>query len=238
MPQPLTKFDVTGGFKLSPAVIGEEPALALHVAEVVTTWAFVEAALGASLAKILGTSAEVGIAMHSAIVSGPAKSAAIQAVADLLLTGEELEIFQSLLRLTTAAAKERHPIAHGLWARSPTIPDALLLVEPAEWVSMYASLAVWKGHLAAPIRGMKPEAICVYRERDFTSITKRSCRLLSYFVRFWALLDGPESERGERRQALLNEPDIRRELVHLQQAREKNQTPQKQSPPAAPPPTR
>jgi hypothetical protein len=106
------------------------PELAAMIAHIATLWPWVEFQAGLCLAQILGGKSNVGLAMYTAVVAGPAQKLMLEQAAKVGLEGERRDVFLALLRLFESLQKRRNPLAHWLWGISTDLPDALLAAEP------------------------------------------------------------------------------------------------------------
>lgn len=57
---------------------------------------------------------------------------AIKAVAERVVAPEELELFRTLMNAIERASKDRHRLAHWVWAYTPSLMDAFVLFDPAD----------------------------------------------------------------------------------------------------------
>jgi len=126
MPQPLSNVRSRAAIDLEVSSIMEEPELAALIGGIVGACSILEAKIAQLFAELMGTKAEFGVAIHYAIVSGPAHADVLKAVADKALSGRRRELLQALVELAKKAMKRRHLMTHGLWGHSPDIPKALL----------------------------------------------------------------------------------------------------------------
>jgi hypothetical protein len=140
MPQPLSKVRRVAAIDLEVSSIMEEPELAAFIGYIIDACSILDAKMAESLAELMGTKAEFGVAIHYAIVSGPAHTEVLKAVAEKALSGRRRELLQALVELARKAMKSRHLMAHGLWGHSPDIPKALLLIPPEVEVDLRARI--------------------------------------------------------------------------------------------------
>lgn len=107
----------------------DHPALATLIAYAITDWARVEASLGTALILMLGAEAKAAAAMYGSLKSPQAKAETFLAVARMVLNKELAETFEAVLIHLNRVAETRNRLAHGLWATSRDVPNALLVVD-------------------------------------------------------------------------------------------------------------
>jgi hypothetical protein len=167
-PQPLSRVRPNARALPGPETLySQRPNLAPLAMAVIAHWSEIEAKTASMLAFILRAEAAPTMAMLQAIRSASAQMDMIAAAGSSKLAGEELDIFEAIIRLARNAAKKRHPIAHHIWAFAMDMVDAALLVEPAAYTEMFVTLSTSE----TPMMGsLDNNRVMVYRERDFVEI--------------------------------------------------------------------
>ncbi len=133
MPQPLSKVKPDASVNIgnnSDNPSDHRPQLSLLAMKVIAEWSILESFNNALFVKLLGANPAPGAAMYSSLSGGNAKRDALNAVAQVALTEEELEIFNAIIWLYQSAIKERNKVAHWVWGNSPNLLDAVLLCDP------------------------------------------------------------------------------------------------------------
>lgn len=177
---------------------------------------------------MLGATARPAAAMFAALTSTQAQMAALRAATDSLVQPREMEMFEIVVSFVGSALKERNRVAHWLWAHSPELPDAILLVDPAESLERQVALTEVFHELAdvppVPGRlGYDRTKIMVYREHDLLGIVDRLERA-QWFSDLFRNLANPQNLQPDRIYALLAaEPEIATALARLRE-RQKTQT--------------
>jgi len=182
-PQPLSSVKSDARIIPNPGVLRAQPTLAPLIADVISLWSHIEANLATVLARMLVASAQAGMAMYQAVRSPNAQFDMLKALARETLAPAQLPIFEAAMRLVRRFGRQRDRIAHWLWAYSPDLPDALLLIDPNRAAEYHASLAE---HLmqfphpagtvnTAPVNAtqfpaLNPAIVLVYRDKDFQEV--------------------------------------------------------------------
>jgi len=226
MPQPLYKVSPRAAFYISHTPSRDRLKCALLIADVISAGSYLEVWLGAVLARILGTSAETGIAMYMSISNAAAQRAVITAAATSLLKGEDLDLFMAMLQVASKARGKRNTIAHAIWACSPDLPDSLLLIPPPVYLKSHSKAAAEELPLYQG-GGIDFKDIYVYKESDLSEIVAQATRSINNLQSFDFYLhpDQTEPEHDRLRKTLCAEPDIQRELLRIQRGRKSTPTP-------------
>ncbi|MGQ0429135.1 MAG: hypothetical protein ACT4UQ_04300 [Gammaproteobacteria bacterium] len=142
MPNPLHKVNRKASANIAIGAITERPDLALHVADVISTWAHCDSMLVAMLARFLKVDAAwVVNQMLEALTSSDARRAAIAGAAKAALKPKEYAVYEKVMKQIAPSRNTRHVFAHWLWGVSPEIPDALLLMDPADFTRAQLTIA-------------------------------------------------------------------------------------------------
>ena len=203
MPQPLARVSPTASVVIGNA--GDRPlerhaALAAVALEAIASWSNVEAFLFRLFIQLLGGNESLAASVYLALEGQSAKTNAIKAAAANALSGraEELRVLEAVLSIAKTNEKERNKLAHWIWGDSPTLPDALLLIDPRSNLDALDS----------------SEMIYVYREQDFRSIIQANDRLCGFGLRLKFVLSGHVANQdGRLIDELLREPEIAERLM-------------------------
>ncbi len=209
MPQPLPKVKRHASFVISSSLGTDRPILAPYIVDVIATWASVEVWLGSCLARVLGASAETGIAMFTALNSGTAQRDVIRAVARSELKGDDLTLFLAVLNVALDTAKPRNIIAHGVWALSPQIPEGVLLIPPRTYLDWQGKEVAGKGE-----GHIDTSTVLVYKEKDFQEIVQRIITARNNLQLLWMYLDQRATPklRERSRTQLMGQPQIQENI--------------------------
>jgi hypothetical protein len=203
-PQPLSR--VRPNAKVLPGaetLYTLRPNLAPLAMGVIAHWSEIEARTAAMLAFVLRAEAAPTMAMLQAIRSASAQIDMIEAAASSKLAGEQLEMFDAIIRLVRNAAKKRHPIAHHIWAFAMDMVDAALLIEPSAYLEMFVTLSTTE---TAQLLDIDNKRVMVYRERDFQEIIEEMKAVLSCIDRVTFILHGTKNLSPKTYEMLSAEP--------------------------------
>lgn len=200
MPQPLSRVAPNANVVIGNVgdyPLRRHPELALLAIEVIASWSNVEAFMLNVFVEMMGGPADTAATVFMALESQPAKSAAINAVADAELHDHHRDLLRVLLAMAKSYGKSRDKIAHWIWGDSPQLPDALLLANPKDRARLPLSR----------------EGILVYREPDFRTIIMGNERLAGFGLTFEMIIRGHVADRdGALYGELCAEPEIRERL--------------------------
>jgi hypothetical protein len=222
-PQPLSKIKSDASVILGPEALSGYPHLASFVMQVIAIWAHIEGNLASMLTNCLRSDIATGAAMYQALISADAKRAALNAVAQSYLSESDFRIFQAVMKVVKPSRDRRNDFAHHIWAFSPEVPDALLLMHPSvvlnhnvswrQFIEDYKTpIAVEEGKVRyvrpMPAKtSLDPTKIQVFRDADFQRDLVAAEAADDYVMLLWEL-----TRRGDgyapARLALLAEPQI------------------------------
>lgn len=242
MPQPLATF-LLGFGKATFIVYGHEalqqqrPELVPWIADVLIAWPYLENRLGLALAHLLGTQADIGIAMYNGLQSPASQFAAMRAAAEQVLDSEDRYVFELLLKLAETASTLRGRVAHGLWGHLSEVPDRLVWIDPKGQLRAQAGqVKVWHEEGAGQVYpGFNVEDAKVYTQQDLRDISGRIRRVFVWFDRFWIMRTAQPPVRDEQRSQLRAELEAEKSPPPKQKA--KRNTPESPPPTPSPEPT-
>ncbi len=178
-PQPLSSIGKKRKINIvaDPAALEWQPAFGQLVAHIISLWSAIEANLGVCLSRMLKTNARTGIAMYMALNSANARNSVLRAAAKSSLPQDKLIIFEAILRVISKSGAQRHKLAHWLWAFSPEIKDAVLLIDPEAMLNHSVNLIEYVSSLPKDqpmnleeMPDLDLDKVLVYKERDFHEI--------------------------------------------------------------------
>jgi hypothetical protein len=151
MPQPLRLVYSGPGLSVhfDPDCLQENPELGALVADAIARWSLIESGLNRILVTLLGAQAAPSFAMFSALVSTRARLEALNAAANTVLSGEDLEMFTAAYEISRTQEKDRIKLAHWNWGHSPQVPNALLLAKPDVLSEHYIRVAKQRANFKA-----------------------------------------------------------------------------------------
>lgn len=216
MPHPLSRVkpdaEISIG-KFNDFPIMRHQHLAVMAAAVISTWSNVELHMLDTYVNLSGGSDELAAAIFLSLESHSAKSSAINTLALAKLDHKMQELLRAIQAVTKSHQGQRDKIAHWVWGDSPSLPDAILLIDPRQLVK--ASTNINK-ILDAQIRGdevVLPEIdrskVFVYKMPDFIAAAENNCRVATYWIKFESIMYGRITDaRGERYAELCSQPEI------------------------------
>ena len=132
MPQPLSTFSKVHSITFDTNALNNRPKMAILVASIFAASASVDHELSLLLVRVLGAEAAPALAIFSVLESQNLQRKALAAAASAHFekSPSEFEIFSAVISAAECAQADRHRLAHGVWAKSEQLPDALLVVDP------------------------------------------------------------------------------------------------------------
>ena len=226
--QPLLYVRPNAKYRFAVTSLEERPELATLIAQCISIWSNVEAHLGALLSAIMKADTAIASAVFLSIKNSRAQREVLNSAAQIGLSGRELEMFEAVSIVYQSLDAQRTDLAHGIFAVSDDMPDAILWIESTRFARH--NLEMWKEILTKPPQLGVPatdEAVkgdlFVYRKDDLT-------KLRDEFKEFWLAVFlfqfhlkmkakvGEESELNEQQfQRLYTLPQIQRALARLRE---------------------
>ena len=247
MPQPLSSVRPDAGIFLgnnfdNPS--DQRPGLALLAMKVIAEWSILESFMQSLFVTMLGANPRPAATIYASLKG--AQKDAFRALADtILVSQDERDVFEAILKLRDTVGKLRDRIAHGVWGHSNNIPDGVLLCDSEDWMEHQVALreyteALETHLLSAPRVGAsdlesRPEIpklpldqIFVWYERDFVNASAQIQQVMEYVVRFRFVLmrNHPVNQDGQELQRLLSQPPILEHVSRLRERRKNNQAAQ------------
>jgi hypothetical protein len=195
-------------FIMYPLAIERNHELGAALASVIASGAYLELALGTSLARFLGTNVGVGIAVYNEIVTAKLQRQVVQAAAKLFFKEEqsELDLFCQLLESAGMVGKDRNNVAHGLWAHTFNFPDILLRINQRDWLE-------WHGAFPTG-RSTNTKAIEEWSVDDFRDLIADIKHVTLAFNLFWAVREMPAPQSDQSRSSLSTLRQLRTRKFH------------------------
>lgn len=209
-PRPLKQV-VPGGiaYTTGPDALRRQPELAGMAMNIVAQWAVNEVRMARILVVLLGAQSRPVIAMHSALTSTQAQMAALRAAAKTMVTDEYWNTFDAALVVVKKLAKERNRVAHWIFGYSNQVPDALLLVNPVDFIDgeVIYQEGVAKGANVLDM-SLRKKGVLVYDKPEFERVYMDALLAQSMISRL-TFLCTPGIIAAQSHDQLLNEPLIR-----------------------------
>lgn len=202
MPQPLSTFSGNHSIMINNAgdmVVNHNPGLAVLSMEALISWTRVERFLLSTYLELLGSPSDNAVTAYLAVDNRGTKTAMINAVGKKVLSAENFELLQAIMKHLKSCQKKRDRLAHWSWGYSPQLENAFLLIDPR------ASVTSTDAHDKSLIQ--------VYREQDFIEMIKENDQLCGFGLSFkWILSNHAASRDGELYRELCEEPVLRDKL--------------------------
>lgn len=151
MPQPINKILPNPHVILDIGILDDKPELAILVVKIFAIWASIEGRLSVLLVHLLGADSVHAHAIFSILQTQALQTKAMEAAAKSALQGDDLDVFNAYLTVTTAVQKTRNRLAHWAWAKCVQRPDLLVLGDPD-------GLKERNTRLAAHLQSLRPGA--------------------------------------------------------------------------------
>jgi hypothetical protein len=121
--QPLMYMRSQAQFRFPANALAERPELAALIGECIAVWSSVEAQLAIMLSAIMKTQTGITAAVFLSIRNSRAQREALNAAAQVGLSGRELEMFSAISFVYQSIDSQRTDLAHGIFALTEDIPD-------------------------------------------------------------------------------------------------------------------
>ncbi len=130
-PQPLSRLVPSlPDLVIAPGLLEvANPALVGLVMRVIATWSYVDLAVTDLVSVFLRTDFQVVNEMFLAL-TGSAQRRAVMEAAASSLPEDDSRLYERVMKRVRVTEQHRNDFAHSIWAFSPSLPDALLLIEP------------------------------------------------------------------------------------------------------------
>ena len=219
--QPLNYVRRNAKFRVPANALGERPELAALIAECIAVWSQAEAQLAILLSAIMKAETGITAAVFLSIRNSRAQREALAAAAQIGLKDRELEMFSAIALLYQSLDSQRTDLAHGLFAISEDLPDALLWIDAKHFTNHHvesrsdvASNSLL-GQLAKDAKSEEKlrSKFFVYRKEDFISLRDEIKDFWGAVFRLGMFLRMPTNPLAEQDfQKLYTLPPIQRAL--------------------------
>lgn len=200
--------------EISPEAFSKRPELANRVMQIVATWSVIETDLFGLTALFLKADFQLVINMLWAISGSHGRDAAMNAAAKYALSGDELQVFETIAQQARKCRNRRNEFVHNIWGWSEELPDALLLFRHSHIAERMAAVDAyyhrhdplktgWPVAIGAVASGdpewprINSEEVDVYREPDLVADLLRFERVLHH-VRDFREAMGNNAKRAQR----------------------------------------
>lgn len=210
MPQLLKNVlsaDRIGSIVQGPGCLTKFPEFCAAVAETIGFGSHVDYEMARIFASLLGVNSKIGTALYFGQQSADARRRLLTIAAPVQLSEalESKEVFDLVWKAVNSVRRTRNAFAHGIWGHTPSIDDAVLLIDVDEMAQLDM------GHLADTPRDVfASEYTYVYRKADFASAADnaRQAYNAAHILRAF-LGEANSSRRDAMRQSLHQMPLIK-----------------------------
>lgn len=213
-PQPLSRVNPKANIIFHPNVLLKTPALGVLPMTVISHWARIDAVLATLLSGMLKSDLMIGLAMYQRLMGGEARRSALDGAAKEALNESDYNLYLSVLKVIKPSRDRRNDFAHYMWASSPELPDALLLIDPKAVVKHLAqhdqfiiNIPILGAHRAKLPETIDRSLVQVFRDTDLNAEIKAAEAAHGYVDTLkHVFLGGFASDH--MRQKLLSAPQI------------------------------
>ena len=211
--------------KVKPSFDGksleDRPEAAGLIAQCIALWTDAESGLARLLATMLKVNAEPAIALFLTLQSGRLQFEALNAVAGVVLTETDHELFSAMMNFRKSVEKERNHLAHGRYGISPQIKEGVMWIDPVHAVQHTVRVDAADVVTDEAYEWVRHRAF-VYELGDLETIIKNIELVISIIGQFIAyLVEQNMTQREERYRQLCALPHLRRELSLMRAGRKK-----------------
>lgn len=235
MPGPAPKNIPTDELKISSEVTRDFPEFNAMALEVIAICSEMEVHSGHILATALKVDVSIGVAMYLSVKADSARESILWSALSRLLTSDDLNLFAAVRKVAKESFDIRHEFAHHLWARSSTIKNGIVLVDPRDVIE---NVAKTSDELRALIKDPKIEMLAaalvarpkhfrakIFRRKQFENASRDAREaeiyLSGFHMMLWMDSFGFPKQGEKRRNWLRAQPRIQR-VVQAQSGKPKS----------------
>ena len=210
MPRPLSHVTKATGYIVGLGnLVNARPLLAQSMMNVISSWAFAEAEIGASLVDILKNDARGVIDEFINLRSLPRQKDLLLEHGAKHLHSDDLEILQALLMMLSSGQRERNRLVHGLSGFSISVPECVVIVDTRKRLSMLVDM---RDNDLSKELDAKPIA---YFQSDFDRMYELASNICRGFTLFKVILHHP-TKRAQLLERLREMPQFRIAMSRIQ----------------------
>ncbi len=170
--------------------LSARPELALMIARCLATWSQIEVELSLTLAAILDSRTDAGVAVYLSIKSSNTQRDALRSAAMTSLVGDELRAFNAVMSLHQALTRERNDLVHAIFGVMPDHPRSLIWISSANhavWLT-HANQRAWNLEFDPDPHGPLRKVLFIYTLDDLLEIKDRFVELFNTTTQLQLLL--------------------------------------------------
>jgi hypothetical protein len=206
--------------EVSTKAIGERPKLETLIGNCLMAWPHVEAEMALLLGQLIGAENAAAVAVFQALRQSRAQRDLISEAAKASLSEADQELLSAILNLHKSVETERNSLTHGHFGTSTKIPDGIIWMAAADYVTIRANITLDPTPTWNDAKHLKLlSAISVYRTADLTTIFEDMIEVANSWYNLVIYLRSPTGGqiRADRYRQLCDRPHIARELKILRQ---------------------
>jgi hypothetical protein len=196
--------------------LADRPELASVIARCLATWSQVEVELSLTLAAILDSRTDAGVAVYLSIRASSAQRDALCSAALTSLVGDELRAFNAVMSLRQSLVSDRNDLAHGIFGVMPDYPKSLIWIPSAKhaaWLTR-ANQRAWNLEFDPDPHSPLRKELFVYTLDDLLELKTKFVELFNTATQLQLLLAPiPNLQKVPILNGLLSRPSLKAYLI-------------------------
>jgi len=196
--------------------LAERPVLAAVIAGCLATWSQVEVELSLTLAAILDSRTDAGVAVYLSIKASNAQREALSNAALTTLSGDELRAFKAVMSFHQVLVRDRNDLVHGIFGVMPDHPNSLIWIPSAKhaaWLTR-ANQRAWSLEFDPDPHGPLRKELFIYTLEDLFELKISFIEFFNITTQLQMLLAPiPNLPKAPILQKLLSRPSLRTYLT-------------------------
>jgi hypothetical protein len=196
--------------------LADRPELASVIARCLATWSQVEVELSLTLAAILDSRTDAGVAIYLSIRASSAQRDALRSAALTSLVGDQLRAFNAVMSLRQSLVSDRNDLAHGIFGVMPDHPKSLIWIPSAKhaaWLTR-ANQRAWNLEFDPDPHSPLRKELFIYTPDDLLELKTKFVELFNTTTQLQLLLAPiPHLPKEPILNGLLSRPSLRAHLT-------------------------
>ncbi|WP_143328623.1 hypothetical protein [Burkholderia sp. AU28863] len=218
--KPLLKSYPNAKVTMGVGYIEDRPRAAALVGRIITSWADIEVQVTRLLAELMGANIPEVSAVFGSLRNSRAQSDALIAAAEVALDERDYALFSAHVSRKASLEKERNDLAHGCFGVSVGIPDHIVWVSQADFLSFNAAHKVGQKFDLAEKQFVYELGTLERIASEIVEFYDQLGSLTGYLLARHRGQDG-EAYRVKRYPELCNQPHIREALKQVKGRKQK-----------------
>ena len=153
----------------------QQPKIAILAMDVIANWSILDGFIQNTFIEMVGANPKPAAIIYAGFTNTSMKIKALKSISEVANLNEaQKRVFKKILRQYEETSKIRNRIAHWIWGTAKNIPNAALLINPANHIQ----------HSLVKYERLDYSLIEVFYENDFTNATGDIQNLISLFSEF------------------------------------------------------